>query len=416
MHEAVNVVMRVFMRAWYHDVVESLATTPRASGIPQAHASGLDPDRLLVFGNGLATGWGVATHQLALPGELARALSAATGRGADVDILVYPDEKIAGAYKSLQEHTLSSYDAVVVIVGASDALSLTPRAQWRASMRALIESLLDGTPTSTRVTIVGQSPIRPVPPFNNFFGRLANAHATRLNHITRELCSADPRLEYMTLPSATSPATERLGTPERYKQWGYFLARELAPHLNEQACPAQGAAGTSARGDRNRAQGEEDRYNTLERLHIIGGAPDETIDRIVATARSVFGTQGAAFTLVGKNRQWHKSISGSNVTDLPLELAVCPLTIQSTSPLIIADARKDPRFSPDSPVAFYAGYPIESSDGQRIGALCVFDTRPRDVSIVDPIILRDLALLVQEQVWHYPLAPDGGPHVWETEQ
>jgi hypothetical protein len=414
MREAVHWMMRALMRTWHHDVIDSLSTMPRAHGVPQAHSTGLDPDRILVFGNGLASGWGVASHELAIPGELARSLTSLTGRGADVDVSEHSDLKLEGATRALEGRELSGYDAVVVIIGAGDALSLTPRAKWRASMHALIEMLADRTSASARIVVVAQSPIRAVPPFDNLFGRLANSHATALNAITHELCEAQPRVEYLTLPPPVDPVTERLGTPERYRAWGRFIALQLVPQLNDGAWPAAQKAGSSARDDRNRPQKDEDRYSSLDQLGIIESGPDERIDHIVATARAIFGTRGAAFTLVDRDRQWHKSISGFDISELPLELSVCAVTIREKSSLIVADARDDPRFSPDSPMAFYAGYPIEAPDGQRIGALCVFDTRPRNPSIVDPRILRDLALLVQEQVWRYPLPSDDAPKTQET--
>ncbi len=402
MREAVHTIMRVLMRAWFHDVVDALGSAPRARGVPQAHASGLDPDRILVFGNGLAAGWGVATHELAIPGELARALATMTGRGADIDVSAHVDLKVARASGVLEKRKLAGYDAIVVIIGASDALSLTPRRQWRTSMRSLIETILDRTSASASVLVVEQMQIRAVPPFDNLFGQTANAHAVTLNGITRELCDEYPRTKYVSLPALADPATERLGTPERFRIWGNFLARRLAPRLNDAAWAPAADARPTARTDRNRPQPDEERYATLDRLDIIRSGRDEEIDRIVTTARTLFGTQGAAFTLIGRDRQWHKSIVGADIADIPLELSLCIVTIRGTAPLVVSDVHDDSRFSPDSPMAFYAGYPIESPDGQRIGALCVFDSRPRNPSLVDPAILRDLALLVQEQLWRYP--------------
>jgi hypothetical protein len=167
MLELVHSVTRAVMRTWVRDVVEELSSMPRPLDEPQAHASGLNPDHILVFGNGLAIGWGVASHDLAIPGELARGLSAITGRGVDVDLLADSSLRGTTASHALEGHPLSSYDAIVVFIGSSDALSHTPRAQWRASMSGLIDVLVDGTPASTRIVIVALQPIRPVPPFDN---------------------------------------------------------------------------------------------------------------------------------------------------------------------------------------------------------------------------------------------------------
>lgn len=229
--EGVNIVMRILMQAWFRDVMDALSTMPRALGVPEAHAPGSNPDRLLVFGNGLAAGWGVATHELAIPGELARSLSALTGRGADVDIAAHPELKVAGVKKSLEDRDLAAYDAIIAIVGSSDSLSLTPRAHWRAAMHDLLDTLVEHSSASTRVLVVAMPQIRPVPPFNNMFGRLANAHATTLNAITQELCASRRRVDYVVLPPLAT-VTERLGTPERYRVWGRFIAHRLVPYLN----------------------------------------------------------------------------------------------------------------------------------------------------------------------------------------
>jgi len=48
---------------------------------------------------------------------------------------------------------------------------------------------------------------------------------------------------------------------------------------------------------------------------------------------------------------------------------------------------------------FYAGFPIESQDGQRIGALCIIDGKPRVFTDSDAALLRDLAKQVQRVLW-----------------
>jgi GAF domain-containing protein len=50
-------------------------------------------------------------------------------------------------------------------------------------------------------------------------------------------------------------------------------------------------------------------------------------------------------------------------------------------------------------VRFYAGYPIEAPNGQRVGALCIVDTKPRRFSRKEAELLRELALRVQTLLW-----------------
>ena len=73
--------------------------------------------------------------------------------------------------------------------------------------------------------------------------------------------------------------------------------------------------------------------------------------------------------------------------------------------MVVPDAFADERFR-DNPFVhgephfrFYAGFPVESPSGERIGALCVFDLEPRPASDVDLVLLRELAIMVQSELW-----------------
>ena len=61
----------------------------------------------------------------------------------------------------------------------------------------------------------------------------------------------------------------------------------------------------------------------------------------------------------------------------------------------MSDALQDERFC-DHPlvvgephIRFYAGFPIESPSGERMGTLCIFDTVPRSADDVDLVSLRN---------------------------
>ena len=70
----------------------------------------------------------------------------------------------------------------------------------------------------------------------------------------------------------------------------------------------------------------------------------------------------------------------------------------------MADARADARFAallvstgaPD--IGFYAGIPVRAPDGTTIGALCLFDHRPRDIAPGKLAMLADLALLLEREL------------------
>jgi diguanylate cyclase (GGDEF)-like protein len=63
-----------------------------------------------------------------------------------------------------------------------------------------------------------------------------------------------------------------------------------------------------------------------------------------------------------------------------------------------------PRFA-DNPlvtgsesIGFYAGHPLRTQDGNRVGVLCAMDTKPREFSTEDMQALRDLAALAESEL------------------
>lgn len=132
--------------------------------------------------------------------------------------------------------------------------------------------------------------------------------------------------------------------------------------------------------------------------------PNSRFDRIVTIARTALRAGSALFSVIDGDRQWHKAGDGTDLTEIPREDAFCNFTILTRDGMIVSDARTDPRFR-DNPlvtgepfIRFYAGFPIESATGERIGALCVFDSDAREESDVDMVYLRELALLAQREL------------------
>ena len=73
-------------------------------------------------------------------------------------------------------------------------------------------------------------------------------------------------------------------------------------------------------------------------------------------------------------------------------------------PLVVNDALRDDRFA-DNPVVigephvrFYAGIPLHTADGARVGAFCIVDNKPRSLSAAQLRIMKDIALLIEEEL------------------
>ena len=138
--------------------------------------------------------------------------------------------------------------------------------------------------------------------------------------------------------------------------------------------------------------------------------PDGCFDRITRLAASIFETPIALVSLIDDRRQWFKSRFGLATPETLRPLAFCAHAIRCDTPLIVEDARLDPRFAAnpmvtDAPgIRFYAGQPVFSPDGHALGTLCIIDTRPRRLTSEQVACLQDLAGLVEDEIGKVALA------------
>lgn len=370
-------------------------TMPRPEDAPRAHAPGIEPDRILVFGNGAAVGWGVRSHDLALPGHLARQVSGLTGRGVDVDLVADPIITVATAARLIPEPRLATYDAIVIVIGMSDALRMTSVRTWRRHLADLLDRFTAARDDGAGVFVVGLLPPSSLKIFSLREGNAADASAARLNAVSQELCDEREGVHFVKTPERShEPVADRMHVaPDIFKSMAVTLAVDLAPLLDTRF-----AAGRQACPLRVRAQSDEERLAAIRRLGILDSRPEKRFDEIVERARILLGTSGAAFSLVDQDRVWNKAVAGTAVVESPLRGAMCAETIKGNGPLIVPDVWSDDRFVTHPSVRFYAGYPVETPDGIRVGALCVTDPAPRPVDSVDLVLLRELALAVQREL------------------
>jgi lysophospholipase L1-like esterase len=127
--------------------------TPRladAAGPWSGTLDGPDPLRLLVLGDSTAAGVGVDSQHDALPGNLARSLSAHYGRGVDWTAI---GKNGATAKDLLNDYidtaTAERYDVVFLTIGANDALGLRSRSAFGRDIRTLLARLRAANPEAT---------------------------------------------------------------------------------------------------------------------------------------------------------------------------------------------------------------------------------------------------------------------------
>lgn len=149
------------------------------------------------------------------------------------------------------------------------------------------------------------------------------------------------------------------------------------------------------------APSENDRLRALDEYAIFDTPPDVDLDRLVELAARMYGTPVAALSLVGKERLFFKSRFGIEATGIGRKGSFCAYAIQSDGLFLVPDARDDERFAShplvtkDPKIRFYAGVPLTAPSGQKIGTICILDTKPwPEFTDDDRKNLEDVAALV----------------------
>lgn len=371
------------------------AETP--TDIPRVHAGGPDPDRLLLFGSDIIVGRGVVSHEVAFPGHLARAIARDTGRGVDVFVEAHSYLTMQGAVEAARPLELGRYDAVLVDLGLADAMAGTSPAKWAAGLEALMHTFTSGIPSSAHVFFIESPDPTIVPVFQSRQGHAVAEAFTRYNERSRDVIDGFANASYVSFPVHHEKPSGRLHTARTFAGFAATLAPPLIAHLETEFLT--GAPRSEP------IPSEEKRQASVDRLRILGTEPEARFDTLVAQAQRVFGTQYAAFNIIDGDRRWSKSQIGTTERAGVRSTEFCNITIHTHSGLIVPDTTQDPRFrdhpavTGDPHVRFYAGYPIEGPDGQRVGALCVWDMQPRQLRDQEETLLREIAMKIERELW-----------------
>lgn len=143
--------------------------------------------------------------------------------------------------------------------------------------------------------------------------------------------------------------------------------------------------------DERERQLEVDKYlqpNTL---------PKDAYDNITSLISFICEVPISLISIIDKDKNFFRSQCGFYETEMPRSSSFCGHAIHSDNDIIIVtDARKDIRFF-DNPavlsklVVFYAGVPLITQKGFKLGTLCVVDNKPRILSEAQKNALKVLA-------------------------
>jgi len=130
---------------------------------------------------------------------------------------------------------------------------------------------------------------------------------------------------------------------------------------------------------------EVQRLQTLKNYSILESSKDDNFEQLTAKASEHYNVPWACVSLVDMGRQWFLSMTAD---DLGLKEtcrrdAFCAHTILQDDVLEVRDAAADARFCGNPFVTgnpgwrYYAGVPLVSPTGDKIGSFCIMDRKPR---------------------------------------
>lgn len=146
---------------------------------------------------------------------------------------------------------------------------------------------------------------------------------------------------------------------------------------------------------------ETERLKSLHNLGLLDTPTEERFDRITKLALSLFNVPISTVTLIDSQREWFKSCQGLSQMEGRRAISFCGHAMVAEDVFVIPDTKKDPRFAKNPMVIgkpfirFYAGIPLKSADGKKVGVFCVKDLKSRKFNQHKKLLLKTLASLVE---------------------
>ena len=151
-------------------------------------------------------------------------------------------------------------------------------------------------------------------------------------------------------------------------------------------------------------QNETERQAALDRYGILDTPTETDFDDLAKLASHVCDTPIALVSLVDRERQWFKASCGIDVQEMHRDIAFCAHAIHREEVLVVNDTHQDERFA-DNPlvqsephIRFYAGAPLLTPDGFKLGTVCAVDLEPKTLSDNQLNLLQGIARQVVGQL------------------
>src|SRR5690606_18017250 len=153
-------------------------------------------------------------------------------------------------------------------------------------------------------------------------------------------------------------------------------------------------------------ENDEERIRLLHETHLLDGHVREDLDLLAKRAADVFKVGFAVISAIDRDKEFivgqSKDLPGVRTKDgtdmivMRRDDAVCNHVVSTGEVLVVEDTQRDPMFAEHPAVElwntrFYAGAPLKLPDGHVLGALCLLDNEPHELTEKETQLLETLA-------------------------
>ncbi len=151
-------------------------------------------------------------------------------------------------------------------------------------------------------------------------------------------------------------------------------------------------------------EAEDRRLKAVHASGLLDTDAEQAYDDLVQLAACICQVPISLVTLLDERRIWLKAKVGVPVSEAPRSFSFCQYTIQQDDLFVIPDTLQNPLYAVNAAVTgtpsirFYAGYPLSTSKGEKLGSLCVLHSEPRELNDNQQVALRVLGRQVMAQI------------------
>lgn len=131
--------------------------------------------------------------------------------------------------------------------------------------------------------------------------------------------------------------------------------------------------------------------------HVLDWGLHEELKDLLELIGVICGSHECVIHLHDPGRQILTTYVNQAIVEMPLESCFCSHTVRQDALFAVADLRDDPRFCEhvfvrsEPHLRFYAGHPLITTSGQKIGAVCLSGSMPWQMTTVQQKTLSVLA-------------------------